>query len=546
MSLPKALAAAQKGDNAATLAQLVAAWKKRPAVALVDAITEVARLADAEEPPLEGTKAGEREAAWQARAQTERPAALGVLLKSLLETKGSAQTQGRLVALTPWCQDPRLAEVFAGMMEKPPYNCSVSRTLPFWKFLFAALPKVGDPRLLARAKQWPEQWKVLESEYERDAMNGRWKKLMPELEKAYGLGVPELTPEDAKLCADVVALAKKQGGGAAKTKEGNQKSVDQALREVYENPADDAPRLVLSDLLQEQGDPRGEFIALQFVKEKTAAQAKREKALFAKHQKEWLGAIAPLVLKSELVFERGFASRCRIKAVDASPEWATVTYLEGLVTPVEGGHFDSVRSARTSMRPAIAQLKHLRELAVVDTWLNMRYRRDGDKATPEFGSKNLKETYGALPQQLEALSFPDGSTPWAYPHLTPRFLDWIWEGPGRALKRLSLTAPFGQLDAWREVAEKRKLETLALECAGHYPKAFRLTIDVPTNALTIDGVPMELKPWDSQLKTPTYTPPPHGTVEMLTTALKAARPFSKVTVTQWKASTKELAALGVD
>ena len=47
---------------------------------------------------------------------------------------------GLLTALTPWCQDPRLATVLGDIVEKPPYNGSVSRTTPFWKFVFAAIP----------------------------------------------------------------------------------------------------------------------------------------------------------------------------------------------------------------------------------------------------------------------------------------------------------------------------------------------------------------------------------------------------------------------
>src|SRR5262245_48097600 len=38
---------------------------------------------------------------------------------------------------------------------------------------------------------------------------------------------------------------------------------DEFLRAILENPADDGPRLVYADWLQEYGDPRGEFIRVQ-------------------------------------------------------------------------------------------------------------------------------------------------------------------------------------------------------------------------------------------------------------------------------------------
>lgn len=541
MSLPKALAAAQKGDNAATLAQLVSAWKKTPALALNDAIAEVARLADAEEPPLEGTKAGEREEAWQKRAAKERPASLGVLLASLLDTKGSAQTQGRLVALTPWCQDPRLAAVLADILEKPPYNGSVSRTTPFWKFVFAALPKLGDPRLLERAKKLPDAWKVLPSDYERDALNGRLKKIMPELEKAYGKGVPSLSADDAKLLAEVVAAAKKSGGGAAATKEGNRKNVEQALREVYERPADDAPRLVLADLLQEQGDPRGEFITLQFLRrdgKSSTAQLRKEKALFEKHQKEWLGAIAPLVLKSELVFERGFVARCRIKTLSTDPEWATVSHVEGAIPDLEGMPVAGITSAQGPVRKGLRHLTNLKELAIEDIWLQVNYRGP-DKATPVITNRELVKDYTSLPLKLERVSLLNRSNTWSDPHVLPSTFKWLFEGPGQTLKHLALTAPFEQLDAWREEAAKRGLRTLRLSCSGSDQGAFQLVIDVPANTLSVEGTPKVLQRWGAENEKVEF-----GSAAMLIQALSAAKKFAKVDIVDWKPTPKEQAALG--
>src|SRR5262245_36493078 len=61
--------------------------------------------------------------------------------------------------------------------------------------------------------------------------------------------------------------------------------------------------MAYADCLSEQGDPRGEFIAVQLALEdpaRTPAERKKlqqcEKALLKKHEHEWLGELAPLLL----------------------------------------------------------------------------------------------------------------------------------------------------------------------------------------------------------------------------------------------------------
>lgn len=80
-----------------------------------------------------------------------------------------------------------------------------------------------------------------------------------------------------------------------------------ALREALENaildnPGDLAAHMAYADYLQEQGDPRGEFIQVQLALEDESKSAeerkelqKREKALLKKHQAEWVGEWPALV-----------------------------------------------------------------------------------------------------------------------------------------------------------------------------------------------------------------------------------------------------------
>ena len=62
----------------------------------------------------------------------------------------------------------------------------------------------------------------------------------------------------------------------------NRAGETELLAEIYAAPDDDAPRLVYADWLQERGDPRGEFIALQLERARGKARSggrQREDAL---------------------------------------------------------------------------------------------------------------------------------------------------------------------------------------------------------------------------------------------------------------------------
>lgn len=85
----------------------------------------------------------------------------------------------------------------------------------------------------------------------------------------------------------------------------------QFLDEIIANPHDDVPRLVYADWLEERGDPRGEFIRLQFELTDETLDPEhrrdlqiREADLLDEHQTEWTGPVADLVTRS--AFARGF------------------------------------------------------------------------------------------------------------------------------------------------------------------------------------------------------------------------------------------------
>lgn len=115
---------------------------------------------------------------------------------------------------------------------------------------------------------------------------------------------------------------------------------EQFERSILEAPDDAANYAVFGDWLQEQGDPRGEFIQVQLALEdadRDAAQRNqlqaREQELLAAHREEWLGPFAPLVIPNPIVmdsetlenrpnyayrFERGFLAALHIHALNTS------------------------------------------------------------------------------------------------------------------------------------------------------------------------------------------------------------------------------------
>jgi uncharacterized protein (TIGR02996 family) len=94
---------------------------------------------------------------------------------------------------------------------------------------------------------------------------------------------------------------------------------DSLLRAVIDQPAEDAPRLVYADWLDEHGDTdRAEFIRTQIAlvrgpdPAKTADLRRRERELLAAHEAEWTVPLRGVVRRAR--FERGFPERVSVPA----------------------------------------------------------------------------------------------------------------------------------------------------------------------------------------------------------------------------------------
>jgi uncharacterized protein (TIGR02996 family) len=105
-------------------------------------------------------------------------------------------------------------------------------------------------------------------------------------------------------------------------------TTDELFQRVYEAPGDDAPRLVLADALQQDGDPRGEFIALQLGSSSRAR--KRADKLLERHRADFLGPLRSVVVVGTDEWERGFPVACIARldgSLAACPAFATVKRL---------------------------------------------------------------------------------------------------------------------------------------------------------------------------------------------------------------------------
>lgn len=120
------------------------------------------------------------------------------------------------------------------------------------------------------------------------------------------------------------------------------------FRSVYEKPRDDVRKQVLADALQQEGDPRGDFIALQL--RDSVITRRRSDKLLVRHRLAFLGPLTAAVLnpaslkrrgRFDETWQKGFLTECTVRFPGTTGdlyEWATVETLhvhEGPDEPVE-------------------------------------------------------------------------------------------------------------------------------------------------------------------------------------------------------------------
>jgi len=189
------------------------------------------------------------------------------------------------------------------------------------------------------------------------------------------------------------------------------------MREAFEqaildDPGERSHYAAFADWLMERGDPRGEFIQVQLALEDEGCSAderrtlrEREKELLDRHEREWLGELAPFLLftdpqRSEPLaarrWERGFLAEVRALCLTrafahALADAPAARFLRELRVQGEARYYsldDGDRPpARVPAPPGVGQHWELLELIGARCLRNLRVFQmgDGDGEPPEEG-----------------------------------------------------------------------------------------------------------------------------------------------------------------
>ncbi len=230
---------------------------------------------------------------------------------------------------------------------------------------------------------------------------------------------------------------------------------DALFEAMRARPDEDEPRLVYADFLSEQGDPRGEFIALQCERatlERGSVRAldleAREAVLLDEHRAAWVADLPPGVEVTR--FERGFAAALRVLSPADVP---------GLAAFAERELVSSLVVTNPNPNPSVfAATPWVAQLRALSFW-NVN-SRGGLTAGPLEALLTSRYLRG-----LEALSFRGHS-------LKDEGATVLAQGVGAALPRLRSLAlegdaltPLGM----NALAETRWLGTLDAACFSHNP-----------------------------------------------------------------------------
>lgn len=309
--LEAAMTALESGRDEEALDELLAAWRDSRDRALADVIDLLGARLDARRPRPGGKTVKDKEVAWHALAGQRRAADVGSLLATISDVARAASLERRIAALAQRPADPRVARMLATMTRQWPILGETGyRSLRLALELIVAIGDVRARDVLEAAAS------------ETGATTRRW------LVHHAGGYIAALSARSEATTVPAAMLARFRALVATPATTTDAATL---LAAVYANPDDDGARLVLADLLQQQGDPRGEFIALQLA----GTKSRREAALLRTYARDWLGPIAPAIAKAGLVYERGFVARCAVKRPNVTadqileePAWATIVELD--------------------------------------------------------------------------------------------------------------------------------------------------------------------------------------------------------------------------
>jgi uncharacterized protein (TIGR02996 family) len=327
--IERALAALVAGDVRGALEHLLAAWRRTPARALAEAIEVLGAFAARGVHPPPGTTPEDREEMWLAEARRGDPVMRQRLVETLADTYQPEAKVARARALAEIETDPRTAMGIVALVTSPrmPYTNSISTV---WNPLFALLATGGDPRVREAVARAP--WTTLLGYYttkQRDAFLQRLARYDGQLAAALP-AAPSLDDEAARMVYEIVQIA-----SAPPASDANDRETEAALlAAIHAAPGDTGPRAIYADWLQERGDPRGEFIALQLAHPGQVPQpiALRLRELLAQHRSKWLGELEPYIKYER--WRGGFLDVATFHGhgtVPPHPAWSTLREVTGAV-----------------------------------------------------------------------------------------------------------------------------------------------------------------------------------------------------------------------
>ncbi|MFT3706303.1 MAG: TIGR02996 domain-containing protein [Archangium sp.] len=393
--------AAKSKDAKVQLAQLLVAWRelKHPRIAeLIDRVS--AKTLEGVKPIPSSLATPKLMAALCEAAKSKDAVELGRMLAA--EWPKSWQTLRELIeALASAPEDPRVAKRLVALVDAAPATFQSRGARAFWWPVFQLINKLKDPRQTELLAAQPQRAK---SRYYLDYAQD-WEANAAKVHAALKIA-PLSKADDALLTELEVPFA------ASKSVEGKKKrSGEELLEAVWANPTDPAVRAVYGDWLVEQGDPRGELIALQLAAP-TEKSPRRIELLIEKNWKKWLGPLSDW-FRVAPAFELGFPKRGSVSPPSyrdgmdkfgpllERPEWSTFQHLsmdwDDLLPPHEllaKKRFGAVRSlANVELVevPNLAKLKPAPKLTQLEL------------GTPEDGFVLPKGTWDAF-EQLERLS----------------------------------------------------------------------------------------------------------------------------------------------
>ncbi|HEY5934822.1 MAG TPA: hypothetical protein VIU61_09310 [Kofleriaceae bacterium] len=258
----------------------------------------------------------------------------------------------RVLALTSWPDDPRLAPVLLSWLERPPITLGVSALRSVAELLADRVSVLGDARVIPRLEAM-----IAEPRGALEATRTHQVDLARRVVTA--IDARPATPLDPALAGEIVrcrALLAVAPPDTAKT----DADIATMWRAVAADRDDLATRLVLADALVAAGDPRGDFIALQC--SGVSRNAERARTLLHRHWATWLGDLALLVSRRTTVFEHGMIRATLAGTANTPPwVWAKVHGHRELQTLVE---LRPDVAPPDSYAELVASLPHLKTLGI--------------------------------------------------------------------------------------------------------------------------------------------------------------------------------------